>query len=253
MPNQVYDWKTAPLLQRAATILKLIAQLCLTCVILCLMTIPKLGDILQRQIPGNFSLLVDRTTFQRHLNNFIREVFYRTAIAGKPAPNAKLMNLKTKEFSYIHDLGRKGRPLVLNFGSCTWPPFIAALGEFRRVLETFSDVADFVIIYTSESHTADDVPLLGTEYDTMMQHKSFEDRVDAAERFSQRDIPCPIYVDGMDNKASTLYASIPDRLYILLDGVVVYVGSCGRTGPYSYKPAEVEDWLKKFKAERKAE
>ena len=253
MPDTVYDWKTAPFLQRAATILKLLAQLCVTYVMLCIMSIPKVSDVLKRQMSGKFSMIVDRTTFHRQLNNFIREVFYRAAIAGKPAPNAKIMNIKTKEFSFIRDLGRKGRPLVLNFGSCTWPPFIAALGEFRRVAETCSDVADFVMIYTSEAHTADDVPLNGTEYDTMMQHKTFEDRVDAAERFSQRDIPCPIYVDGMDNKASTLYASIPDRLYIILDGVVVYVGSCGRTGPYSYKPAEVGDWLKKFKAERKAE
>ena len=35
-------------------------------------------------------------------------------------------------------------------------------------------------------------------------------------------LPGPLLVDNMGNDASTVYGSFPDRLYILLDGRVVY-------------------------------
>ena len=67
---------------------------------------------------------------------------------------------------------RAGRPLVINFGSCTWPPFMVNLGkvgvatnwdnmlcckttlsilpQFGELRQNFSEVADFVTIYIAE-------------------------------------------------------------------------------------------------------
>ena len=35
-------------------------------------------------------------------------------------------------------------------------------------------------------------------------------------------LPGPLLVDNMQNEASRTYGSFPDRLYIVLDGIVVY-------------------------------
>ena len=46
------------------------------------------------------------------------------------------------------------RPLVLNFGSCTWPSFIFKFDQFKRLIEDFSSIADFLIIYIEEAHAS---------------------------------------------------------------------------------------------------
>lgn len=46
------------------------------------------------------------------------------------------------------------RPLVLSFGSCSWPPFMFKLEEFKQLVRDFSDVADFLVIYVAEAHSA---------------------------------------------------------------------------------------------------
>lgn len=46
------------------------------------------------------------------------------------------------------------RPLVLNFGSCTWPSFLLKLDQFKRLIEDFSSIADFLIIYIEEAHAS---------------------------------------------------------------------------------------------------
>lgn len=46
------------------------------------------------------------------------------------------------------------RPLVLNFGSCTWPSFLFKFDQFKRLIEDFSSIADFLIIYIEEAHAS---------------------------------------------------------------------------------------------------
>lgn len=46
------------------------------------------------------------------------------------------------------------RPLVLSFGSCTWPPFMYKLDEFKQLVKDFSDVADFLVVYIAEAHSS---------------------------------------------------------------------------------------------------
>ena len=56
---------------------------------------------------------------------------------------------------------RPNVPLVLNFGSCTWPPFVGQLGPFGEAMKKYKDQADFIIIYISEAHPSDEWKVSG--------------------------------------------------------------------------------------------
>ena len=51
----------------------------------------------------------------------------------------------------------------------------------------------------------------------------------------------------MDDKANRSYGALPERLYIILNGTIVYIGG---VGPMDYKVNEIEDWLQTFKTEQ---
>jgi len=55
----------------------------------------------------------------------------------------------------------------------------------------------------------------------------------------------PILVDMMDNSVSLKYAAFPERLYVVLDGIVVYTGG---SGPLSYDLSGLREWIKSFVA-----
>lgn len=58
------------------------------------------------------------------------------------------------------------------------------------------------------------------------------------------DLPAPLLVDSMANQAMINYCATPERLFIILDGKVVYEGA---KGPVGYHLEEVDEWLKKWK------
>lgn len=56
------------------------------------------------------------------------------------------------------------------------------------------------------------------------------------------NLSMPTLVDRADNKVNQAYAAWPDRMCVVgLDGKVAYLGG---PGPFGFKPAEVEQWLK---------
>ena len=67
----------------------------------------------------NIPVKVNHKTFVRIYKCFKYEVFHRTAIASRPAPEAEIINLHTKEPHSLRSLERYGRPLVVSFGSYT--------------------------------------------------------------------------------------------------------------------------------------
>lgn len=79
----------------------------------------------------------------------------KTARLGSPAPNCHLVSTDEKECRLL-DMARGNRPLVLNFGSCSWPPFFIRLkNDFTKVVREYADVADFMVVYISEAHPTD--------------------------------------------------------------------------------------------------
>ena len=74
----------------------------------------------------------------------------KETVQGGPAIDVELYDLAEKSTVKLFDFMKTNRPLVLNFGSCTWPPFMASVKKFGALSGEFSDIADFVAVYISE-------------------------------------------------------------------------------------------------------
>ena len=62
-------------------------------------------------------------------------------------------------------------------------------------------------------------------------HQNLQDRLRAAHLLLDRSPQCPVVVDTMTNQSSSCYAALPERLYVLQEGRVLYkVGTCGTQG-----------------------
>jgi hypothetical protein len=53
------------------------------------------------------------------LNEFPKAILYREAFIGEPAPNIALLKYKDGKKVQLLDFQQLGRPLLINFGSCT--------------------------------------------------------------------------------------------------------------------------------------
>jgi len=156
---------------------------------------------------------------------------------GMTAPNPKVETFDKKTV-HLLDFVKQNRPLVVNFGSCTWPPFMSKLAQFNSLVADFDDAFDFVTVYVSEAHANDDWNLIGNQYD-IANHVVLEDRISAARQLQAAGVKCPIVVDTMTNDAQKAYKSLPEALYVIEDGQIVYQA----LGPYAYKPSELRTWM----------
>lgn len=53
-------------------------------------------------------------------------------------------------------------------------------------------------------------------------HRNLQDRLQAARLLLDRSPQCPVVVDTMKNQSSQLYAALPERLYVLQEGRILY-------------------------------
>ena len=130
-------------------------------------------------------------------------------------------------------------------------------------------VADLVTVYVEEAHPADGWALpFATIPITHRQPRSTAERLEVARAFVARfTFPLPLWVDTLANEVGYAYDAWPERLYIVVDGVVVYKSApgvysgavflrrCGsnnfhhpithspNAGPFGYNLADVETWL----------
>ena len=54
------------------------------------------------------------------------------------------------------------------------------------------------------------------------QHRSLEERLSAARLLVQQEPLCPVVVDEMKDVAAIKYGAVPERLYVLQAGKVIY-------------------------------
>jgi len=128
---------------------------------------------------------------------------------------------------------------------------MANLDQFGKLRQNFSEVADFVTVYIAEAHPAErghfKVGGEGGNYD-IDTHANIADRLSAAatlrEEAGQALEGCRILVDPMDDRANIAYAALPERLYVVQDGRVIYQGGLG---PFDYNISDVEAFLAKNK------
>jgi len=111
-------------------------------------------------------------------------------------------------------------------------------------------VARLLTIYIEEAHASNEwrLPESVVEKDDKVAiavHKTINDRLAAAALFAKnRGIPEEmqqwLVCDSMLAQVNDRYDAWPERLYVLIDGVVVYKGG---PGPFEYKVSEVQDFL----------
>lgn len=119
---------------------------------------------------------------------------------------------------------------------------MANLEKFRKISEDFSKLADFVLVYIAEAHPTDGWAIDGNV--DVNIHKCMEERVTAAQKMlSMEPQHCPVLVDLMEDKCQKAFGAMPERLYIVQDGVIVYQGG---KGPFDYKISEVHNWLSSY-------
>lgn len=53
-------------------------------------------------------------------------------------------------------------------------------------------------------------------------HQTLQDRIQAAQILLKERPLCPVVLDTMENLSSSKYAALPERLYVLQRGKVVY-------------------------------
>lgn len=167
---------------------------------------------------------------------------FKEAQLNQAAPNPTVLRLNGS-MNKLLDFMVNDRPLIVNFGSCTWPPFMAKWAEFGKIIDRFSDDADFVTVYIEEAHASDGWKF--TDNHNINFHRKLEDRIAAAEILREFDasVECPIVVDSMDDAANRMYGGLFERLYIVQKGIIVYEGE---RGPVGYRLEEVKDWLVKY-------
>jgi len=107
----------------------------------------------------------------------------------------------------------------------------------------FPAVAHFLTVYIAEAHARDEwwLPESQPGKEDIMNHRTMEERLKTAKKFvSDLKFPCELVCDSFTDDLNEHYEGWPERLYIIVDGVVVYKGGAG---PFGYKLAEVKDWL----------
>eukprot|EP01035_Chromulina_nebulosa_P018783 gene18783-24550_t len=106
--------------------------------------------------------------------------------------------------------------------------------------------AKLLTIYIEEAHAVDewhlpDAPDVKKGIAIIKAHQNLNDRLTAAKTFiSCKKFVCETVVDSWASNIVDRYEAWPERLYIIVDGVVVYKGG---EGPFDYRLDEVQDWL----------
>ncbi|TRY76046.1 hypothetical protein DNTS_031954 [Danionella cerebrum] len=142
------------------------------------------------------------------------------AFEGHAAPDTALFTINGEKTS-VHRFLKGNRPLLV---------------------KDFSDVADFLIVYLAEAH-ATDAWAFANNVDISV-HKTLEERLSAARTLVKENPLCTVVVDQMSNITASKYGALPERLYVIQSGRVIYQGG---VGPWGYKPEEVKKVLEKVK------
>ena len=133
-----------------------------------MLTVPFLRDVIKRKFcklstlrEADFEGCIFNWAMFKAVVKQIKMDIFKSAAVGKFAPDTDLckMQSETGQASnlslgkvILSNLSRPGIPLVLNFGSCSCPPFMAKWKDFNNVAEKHSRIADFALIYIEEAH-----------------------------------------------------------------------------------------------------
>jgi type I thyroxine 5'-deiodinase len=117
----------------------------------------------------------------------------------------------------------------------------------NKLYRDYRDRVAFYVVYIQEAHPIDAWQLDDNVQDNVLyaNPKTTEERTDVAGVCVVKlGIEMPALIDGADNKVEQDYTGWPDRLYVIdRDGRVAYKSAAG---PFGFKPAGVEQTLKRL-------
>ncbi|RDD47779.1 Type I iodothyronine deiodinase [Trichoplax sp. H2] len=101
-----------------------------------------------------------------------------------------------------------------------------------------------------EAHAADEWALPVTNENLgvcFLQPKKLEARINIAKQFINRfQFQLPFFIDCIENDTMKAYDAVPERLYVVDDGKIVYSGG---PGPFAYSLDDMEQFLEKYVVE----
>uniref|UniRef100_A0A4W5PYR9 Iodothyronine deiodinase n=1 Tax=Hucho hucho TaxID=62062 RepID=A0A4W5PYR9_9TELE len=180
-------------------------------------------------------------------NSFLLDA-YKQVKLGSEAPNSKVVKVSGSggnhgfrlRSSVTTTTGHPGDECrLLDFESSDHLP------AFRRLVEEFSNVADFLLVYIDEAHPSDGwvAPTMGPCSFEVRKHRSLEERVVAAMKLTEAfSLPpqCQLVADCMDNNANVAYGVSYERVCIVQRRKIAYLGG---KGPFFYNLKDVRQYL----------
>jgi peroxiredoxin len=159
---------------------------------------------------------------------------------GDSAPDFSLMKLDKSASVRLSTLTKQGEPVVLIFGSYTWPPFRREVPALNKLYEQYGDKVAFLVVYITEAHPSDVWQMQSNIKDKVVlaSPRDEEERALVAGACVRKlGIRIPAVIDEFGNSTEQAYTGWPDRLY-LIDGKgrVAYKA---KPGPFGFKSDEL--------------
>jgi hypothetical protein len=153
--------------------------------------------------------------------------------AGNLAPDFKLEVLGGSGLVQLSSF-RGNRPVVLIFGSYTWPPFRREVPALNKLHDRYKDLAAFYVVYITEAHSTDMWQMASNVRDGVLfaNPTTVAGRQEVAGACVRNlHISIPALIDSLDNTVERNYTAWPDRLFLIgKDGVVRWKSGAGPFG-----------------------
>ncbi|XP_070564193.1 type I iodothyronine deiodinase-like isoform X3 [Ptychodera flava] len=131
-------------------------------------------------------------------------------------------------------------------------------GALSSLHRDYKDLAEFLYIYVIEAHPRDGWAL-GAHYSSHDSHKNLDERIAAARRLVAADTKFQTFttdtedlskvrmvVDTMGNVFAETYAGQPDRVFVIEDNKMAYIGETIEEqceNPYKLMTDHLKEWL----------
>lgn len=150
---------------------------------------------------------------------------------GEMAVDFSAVDLKSGESVTLKQI-HGGKPLVLIFGSYGCNVLRKGMDELNRLHREFGDRFGFAMIYIREAHSLNGFRPEAARAD---DPQTMKERLALAEKCRAGiDVKFPIYVDSIDDRASTRWGAWPVRVFVIgATGRVLYRAD---TGPWGFNP-----------------
>ncbi|XDA78722.1 hypothetical protein R6Z07F_008810 [Ovis aries] len=175
---------------------------------------------------------------------------YKQVKLGEDAPNSRVVPVSSPEGG--DTAGNDAQEKTADGTECHLLDFASperplVLPAFSKLVEEFSSVADFLLVYIDEAHPSDGWAVAGDSslFFEVKKHRNQEDRCAAAQQLLERfSLPpqCRVVADRMDNNANVAYGVAFERVCIVQRQKIAYLGG---KGPFFYNLQEVRRWLEK--------